>query len=95
MGGALVARKLVGKQMGGYPKRTPAGWVLQDGHGKTISSAGEQVSCRKLRPNEPGAWIDSQRCSYRFKVSGQWYTMRGYGEGIAAGGRAIKTPRGK
>jgi hypothetical protein len=87
-----MARKLVGKQMGGYPAFVNGRWVLQDGYGKTVSQAGRLIGCSPLRPGMPGAWIDTKRCSYNFKVGGTWYTMRGYGEGIAAGGRAMKKP---
>lgn len=82
-----MARKLVGKQMVGYPAEN--GRVLKDWNGKVIGH-GHIVSCSKVRPGMPGAWISSERCSYHFKVDGVWYAMRGRGDGIAAGGRAIK-----
>lgn len=71
----------------GYPKKTPQGWVLQHGN---RTYPGEQVNCTKIRPGQPGHWIDSERCSYRFKIDKNWYACRGYGEGIAVSCKRMK-----
>jgi hypothetical protein len=92
LGNPVAVRRL---RTGGYPKKTPAGWVLQDGHGNVIAF-GHQINCTKIRPGSRGSWIDSQRCSYRFKFvdvgkKGAWYSCRGYGEGIAVSCRRMKS----
>lgn len=82
-------------RVGGYPKLTSAGWVLQDGRGNVIAR-GRQIGCTKIRPGAPGHWIDSKRCTYNFKFTdpagGKWYSCRGYGEGVAASCRRMKRP---
>jgi hypothetical protein len=80
----------------GYPKKTPMGWALTDGHGNIIGR-GKLNECHKIRPGAPGSWIDSKRCSYHFKIAGaagkaKWYSCRGYGEGIAVSCRRMKKP---
>jgi len=79
------------QKIGGYPKKTPQGLALLDFKGNVIGY-GHAVKCTKVRPGAPGSWISNERCSYRFKVSGKWYSGRGYGEGMAFSGRAMKTP---
>lgn len=79
---------------GGYPKRTPGAqyaWALTDGHGR-VMGVGGVVNCTKIRPGARGHWISNERCSYRFRIHGQLYSCRGYGEGIAASCRIIKQP---
>jgi len=79
-------------KIGGYPK--DGGRLLTDGHGNTIGT-GRRIGCTRIRPGAPGSWIDSQRCSYRFKVDGAAYSCRGYTDGIAVSCRRMKTmPRG-
>ncbi len=95
LGNPVGIRRL---HQGGYPKRTERGWVLQDGHGNTVAK-GFQRGCTKIRPGRPGAWIDSQRCTYNFKFpdagKGKWYSCRGYGAGIAVSCRRMqKAPPG-
>lgn len=79
----------------GYPKLTPQGWALTDGHGNIVAR-GSVIGCKKIRPGTPGAWLSSERCSYNFKFpdpsGGKWYSCRGYGEGIAASCRRMKQP---
>lgn len=75
-------------RIGGYPKDN--GRVLADGHGNALSTSGHKVGCTKVKPFERGAWISSERCSYRFKVDGRWYACRGRGDGIAASCRVMK-----
>ncbi len=81
---------------GGYPKKTAQGWKLTDGHGNIIGH-GKLNNCTKIRPGAPGHWIDSQRCTYYFKIAGafgkgKWYSCRGYGEGVAVSCRRMKSP---
>jgi hypothetical protein len=82
---------------GGYPKRTAAGWVLVGyrDNKEIVLGHGFQRGCTRLRPNAPGAWIDSKRCTYNFKIAdaagGKWYSCRGYGEGIAVSCRRMKS----
>lgn len=78
-------------KIGGYPKRSNGIWVLTDFKGRSLGQ-GFQRNCRRLKPGQPGAWIDSQKCSYNFKVDGRWYSCRGYGEGIAVNCRIMKNP---
>jgi hypothetical protein len=73
----------------GYPKRLPQGLALTDFNGK-ILGFGQRVNCAKVRPGARGSWISDERCSYRFKVGGQWYACRGTGEGMSASCRAMK-----
>lgn len=76
-------------RIGGYPKNN--GTVLTDGSGAVIGH-GHKVRCSKIRPGARGSWISNERCSYRFKVSGQWYACRGMGDEVAASCRAMKKP---
>lgn len=81
-----------GDYPGGYPAKN--GTVLQDGHGKQVG-AGHVVSCKKIKPGAPGAWMSNERCSYRFKVDGVWWSVRGYGDGLYTHTpkRMAKSPR--
>lgn len=96
---ALMARRrrrtnfgiAVPTHTGGYPKKTPDGWALTAWDGRIVGY-GTQTGCTKIRPPQRGAWISSTRCSYRFRVHGQLYSCRGYGEGVAANCRIIKNP---
>lgn len=78
--------------IGGYPKLfANKGWALTGGAGNVLGW-GHRIGCKKIAPGAPGHWIDSQRCSYRFRVAGKWYSCRGYGEGVAATCRQMKNP---
>lgn len=79
------------QRVSGYPKKTSKGLALTDWNGKVIGY-GHLLRCTRIRPGAPGAWISNERCSYRFKVGGKWYSGRGYGEGMAFTGRAMKQP---
>jgi len=83
-------------RIGGYPKRDPSvpggasgAWTLTDWRGNVIGR-GSLVNCSRIQPGARGSWISNERCSYRFKVNGQWYACRGYGEGMAASCRVMK-----
>lgn len=73
----------------GYPKQTAKGLALTGFKGDVIGY-GHKVNCVRVRPGTRGAWISNERCSYRFKVGGQWYACRGTGEGMSASCRAMK-----
>lgn len=83
------------QRIGYVGKRGPNGRVqLTDGQGKIIGR-GHVVNCRRIRPGEPGSWISSEKCSYRFQINGNWYHGRGYGEGMSISLRRMKrAPRG-
>jgi len=76
-------------KIGGYVK--DGGRVLTDGAGNVIGH-GHKVSCTRIRPGAPGSWISNERCSYRFKVDGQWYAGRGYGDHMSVSLRPMKKP---
>lgn len=85
-------------RIGGYPKRDPSApggvsgaWMLTDWQGRVLGR-GNQINCTRIPPGAPGSWISSTRCSYRFKVNGDWYSCRGYGEGMSASCRLMKRP---
>jgi len=72
----------------GYPKHVGGRLALTDWHGKVIGHG--SAKCKKLRPNERGAWISNERCSYRFEVDGKMYHGRGRGDGLAVTLRPMK-----
>jgi hypothetical protein len=79
-------------KIGGYP--ADGGRRLADGHGNTIGT-GRKLGCTRIKPGAPGSWISNERCSYQFKVNGAAYSCRGYGDGMSASCRRMKTiPRG-
>lgn len=79
-------------RIGGYPK--DGGRLLTDAQGRVIGT-GRRINCTKIRPGAPGSWIDSQRCSYQFKVDSKPYACRGYTDGMAVSCREMKKmPRG-
>lgn len=86
-------------RVGGYPSLSTASSssrarTLKDGQGRTIGH-GHVVNCTKIRPGAPGSWISNERCSYQFMIGGAAYSCRGYGEGMAASCRRMKTiPKG-
>jgi hypothetical protein len=80
-----------GKQsrIGGYPKRMPDGRLaLTDWNGRVLGYGTQK--CTRVTPFERGAWISSERCSYRFQVDGKWFAGRGRGEGLSVSLRAMK-----
>lgn len=71
----------------GYPQND--GRELADFQGKVIGR-GHVLNKTRIRPGARGAWISSERVSYRFKIDGKWYGCRGMGDGISASCRVLK-----
>lgn len=88
----MARRRKVGPihRTGGYAK----GNTVIDFNGKVI---GRIVSkkCSRVRPNERGAWISNERCSYVVEINGRRYVGRGRGEGMAVNLRQSKALNGR
>lgn len=74
--------------IGGYPKMIGGRLAITDWHGKVLGYGSQK--CKRVAPHERGAWLSSQRCSYRFEIDGRHYHGRGRGDGIAVALRPMK-----
>jgi len=80
------------KRMVGGAITAGSGYALVSSSGEPISQVGHRVSCVRIPPGRSGSWISGEKCSYRFKIDGEWYAGLGYGEGMSIGVRKMKRP---